>query len=90
MSHVEIRDLGAPEAVVSYPLRTSSQVRLAETVVTRHLLQPGWSWEEHTRCRSLTSRPAYINSPECGSLAGPASGQASGVRRRTATVTRCG
>jgi hypothetical protein len=49
MSRVEIRDLGEPEAVVSYPLGTSSQVRLAETVVTRHLLQPGWTWEEHAR-----------------------------------------
>jgi class 3 adenylate cyclase len=49
MSRVEIRDLGEPEAVVSYPLGTSSQVRLAETVVTRHLLQPGWNWEEHAR-----------------------------------------
>jgi class 3 adenylate cyclase len=49
MSRVEVRDLGEPEAVVSYPLGTSSQVRLAETVVTHHVLQPGWSWEEHAR-----------------------------------------
>jgi class 3 adenylate cyclase len=49
MSRVEVRDLGEPEAVVSYPLGTSSQVRLAQTVVTRHVLQPGWSWEEHAR-----------------------------------------
>src|SRR5919198_1157418 len=49
MSRVEVRDLGEPEAVVSYPLGTSNQVRLAQTVVTRHVLQPGWSWEEHAR-----------------------------------------
>jgi class 3 adenylate cyclase len=49
LSRVDVRDLGEPEAVVSYPLGTSSQVRLAETVVTRHVLQPGWSWEEHAR-----------------------------------------
>jgi Adenylate and Guanylate cyclase catalytic domain len=49
MSRVGVRDLGEPEAVVSYPLGTSSQVRLAQTVVTRHVLQPGWSWEEHAR-----------------------------------------
>jgi class 3 adenylate cyclase len=49
MSRVEVRDLGEPEAVVSYPLGTSNQVRLAETVITRHVLQPGWSWEEHAR-----------------------------------------
>jgi class 3 adenylate cyclase len=49
MSRVEVRDLGEPEAVVSFPLGTSSQVRLAQTVVTRHVLQPGWSWEEHAR-----------------------------------------
>jgi class 3 adenylate cyclase len=49
MSRVEVRDLGEPEAVVSYPLGTSSQVRLGGTVVTRHVLQPGWSWEEHAQ-----------------------------------------
>src|SRR5207247_7871924 len=30
-------------------LGTANQVRLAHTVVTRHVLQPGWSWEEHAR-----------------------------------------
>jgi hypothetical protein len=49
MSRVEVRDLGEPEAVVSYPLGTSNQVRLAQTAITRHVLQPGWSWEEHAR-----------------------------------------
>jgi class 3 adenylate cyclase len=49
MSRLEVRDLGEPEAVVSYPLGTSNQVHLAQTVVTRHVLQPGWSWEEHAR-----------------------------------------
>jgi class 3 adenylate cyclase len=49
MSRVEVRDLGEPEAVVSSPLATSNQVRLAQTVITRHVLQPGWSWEEHAR-----------------------------------------
>jgi class 3 adenylate cyclase len=49
MSRVEVRDLGEPEAVVSYPLGASNQVRLAQTVITRHVLQPGWSWEEHAR-----------------------------------------
>jgi class 3 adenylate cyclase len=49
MSRLEVRDLGDPEAVVSYPLGTSNQVRLAQTVVTRHVLQPGWSWEEHAQ-----------------------------------------
>jgi class 3 adenylate cyclase len=49
MSRLEVRDLGEPEAVVEYPLGTSNQVRLAQTVVTRHVLQPGWSWEEHAR-----------------------------------------
>ncbi|HEY7003824.1 MAG TPA: adenylate/guanylate cyclase domain-containing protein, partial [Gaiellaceae bacterium] len=49
MSPVEVRDLGEPEAVVSHPLGASSQVRLAGTVVTRHVLQPGWSWEEHDK-----------------------------------------
>ena len=49
MSPVEVRDLGEPEAVVTGPLGDSFQVRLAGTVVTRHVLQPGWSWEEHAQ-----------------------------------------
>ncbi len=49
MSPVEVRDLGEPEAVVTYPLGATYQVRLAETVVSRHVLQPGWSWEAHAQ-----------------------------------------
>lgn len=49
MSRVEVRDLGEPEAVVSYPLGETSQVRLARTVISHHVLQPGWSWEEHAQ-----------------------------------------
>ena len=49
MSRVDVRDLGEPEAVVTYPLGASSQVRLGGTVVTRHVLQPGWSWVEHAQ-----------------------------------------
>jgi class 3 adenylate cyclase len=49
MTGVEVRDLGDPEAVVSDRLATSNQVRLAQTVITRHVLQPGWSWEEHAK-----------------------------------------
>ena len=49
MSRVEVRDLGAPEAVVTYPLGATYQVRLAATVVSHHFLQPGWSWEEHAQ-----------------------------------------
>jgi len=45
VSPVEVRDLGDPEAVVTFPLGASHQVRLAGTVVTRHVLQPGWRWE---------------------------------------------
>ena len=49
MSGVEIRDLGEPEAVVTYPLGATYQVRLAGTVVSRHVLQPGWSWQAHAQ-----------------------------------------
>lgn len=49
MSRVEVRDLGEPEAVIRYPLGASYQVRLAGTVVSRHVLQPGWSWEAHAQ-----------------------------------------
>ena len=34
---------------MTYPLGASHQVHLAGTVVTRHVLQPGWSWETHAR-----------------------------------------
>jgi class 3 adenylate cyclase len=46
---LEVRDLGEPEAISTYTLGASYQVRLAGTVVTRHVLQPGWNWEEHAR-----------------------------------------
>ncbi|HYJ61334.1 MAG TPA: cupin [Actinomycetota bacterium] len=49
MNRVVVRDLGEPEAVVSYPLGETSQVRLAHTVISRHVLQPGWSWAEHAK-----------------------------------------
>jgi class 3 adenylate cyclase len=49
VTSVEVRDLGKPEVVISDELSTSTQVRLAQTVVTRHVLQPGWSWEEHAK-----------------------------------------
>jgi len=48
-SRVEVRDLDEPEAVVGGPLGATNQVRLAGTVVSRHVLQPGWSWEEHSK-----------------------------------------
>jgi class 3 adenylate cyclase len=44
-----VRDLEEPEAVVSDPLGVTNQVRLAGTVISRHVLQPGWSWEEHSK-----------------------------------------
>lgn len=34
---------------MSGPLGATGQVRLAQTVVSRHVLQPGWRWEEHAR-----------------------------------------
>jgi class 3 adenylate cyclase len=46
---VEVRDLRHPEAVVAYPLGENRQVRLAGTVVSQIVLQPGWSWQEHAR-----------------------------------------
>jgi class 3 adenylate cyclase len=55
MTRLEVRDLDEPEAVVSHPLGTSNQVRLAQTVITRHVLRPGWSWEEHEKPRVGTS-----------------------------------
>ena len=58
MTRVEVRDLGEPEAVVTYPLGATYQVRLAGTVVSHHVLQPGWSWEEHAQPEAGT--------PSCG------------------------
>jgi class 3 adenylate cyclase len=49
VSGIEVRDLGDPEAVIDQMLGVSHQVRLAGTVVTKHVLQPGWSWEEHAK-----------------------------------------
>jgi class 3 adenylate cyclase len=49
VSPVEVRDFGEPEAVVTYPLGATYQVRLAGTVVSRHVLQAGWSWEAHAQ-----------------------------------------
>jgi class 3 adenylate cyclase len=49
VTSVEVRDLGKPDVVISDELSASTQVRLAQTVVTRHVLQPGWSWEEHAK-----------------------------------------
>ncbi len=49
MRGVEVRALGEPEAVVSYALGATYQVRLAQTVISRHVLQPGWSWKEHAQ-----------------------------------------
>ena len=48
-SSVEVRNLGEPEAVVTYPLGENRQVRLAGTVVSRIVLQPGWNWREHAQ-----------------------------------------
>src|SRR5918992_370856 len=45
----EVKDLGSPEAVQTYPLGETQQVRLAGTVVSRIVLQPGWSWLEHAQ-----------------------------------------
>jgi class 3 adenylate cyclase len=55
VSRVEIRDLGEPEAVVTYPLGATYQVRLAGTVVSHHVLQPGWSWEAHAQPEAGTA-----------------------------------
>jgi class 3 adenylate cyclase len=49
VSRVEIRDLSEPEAVITYPLGATYQVRLAGTVVSHHVLQPGWSWQAHAQ-----------------------------------------
>ena len=49
MSRLEIRDLSEPEAVVTYAHGATSQVRLAGTVVSHHVLQPGWRWETHAQ-----------------------------------------
>lgn len=57
MSRVEVRDLGEPEAIVSNPLGATYQVRLAQTVISRHVLQPGWSWVKHAQ--------SSVGTPSC-------------------------
>ena len=41
--------------MVTYPLGATYQVRLAGTVVSHHVLKPGWSWEEHARPEAGTA-----------------------------------
>ncbi len=55
MNRVEVRDLGEPEAVIRYPLGATYQVRLAGTVVSHHVLQPGWNWEAHAQSQVGTA-----------------------------------
>ena len=52
---VEVSDFGEPEAVVRFPLGVTYQVRIAGTVISRHVLQPGWSWEEHAKPQAGTN-----------------------------------
>jgi class 3 adenylate cyclase len=40
--------------VVSYPLGETHQVRLAGTVISRIVLQPGWTWLEHAQATAGT------------------------------------
>jgi class 3 adenylate cyclase len=47
MPRIEVRDLRDPEEIVTYPFGVNHQVRLAGTVVSLDVQQPGWSWQEH-------------------------------------------
>jgi class 3 adenylate cyclase len=49
VGRVEVRNLGEPDEVVTYPLGRNEQVRLAGMVISRDVHQPGWSWEQHVR-----------------------------------------
>jgi hypothetical protein len=60
VSPVEVRDLGEPEAVVTYPLGATNQVRLAGTVVSRHALQPGGAGRHTPSRRSAPPRASCI------------------------------
>jgi class 3 adenylate cyclase len=51
-----VHDLGTPEATVPYPLGETRQVRLAGTVISRIVLEAGWSWLEHAQ--SLAGTPS--------------------------------
>lgn len=55
VGRLETRDLSEPEAVVTYALGATSQVRLAGTVVSHHVLQPGWRWETHAQAEAGTA-----------------------------------
>lgn len=58
ISGIEIGDLSRPEAMVSYPLGETHQVRLAGTVISRIVLQSGWNWLEHAQ--------PMVGTPSCG------------------------
>jgi len=57
VAEIHRRNLGSPDEHVEYPLGGTDEVHLAELVVGRSRLQPGWRWSEHIR--------PIIGTPHC-------------------------
>jgi class 3 adenylate cyclase len=49
MATVEVGDFDEPVDTVTYPFGVNHRVRLAGTIVSRDVHQPGWSWKEHVQ-----------------------------------------
>lgn len=49
MGNIEVRSLDDPDEVVAFDHGRSHVVRLAGTLVSRDVHEPGWTWEDHIR-----------------------------------------
>jgi class 3 adenylate cyclase len=49
MGRIEVKDLSAPDEVITFELGISHQVRIGGTIVSRDTHQPGWTWWDHIR-----------------------------------------
>ena len=49
MGKIEVKDLSAPDEVITFERGISHQVRIGGTIVSRDIHQPGWTWWDHIR-----------------------------------------
>jgi class 3 adenylate cyclase len=49
MGKIEVKDLSAPDEVITFERGISHQVRIGGTLVSRDTHQPGWTWMDHIR-----------------------------------------
>ena len=49
MGKIEVKDLSAPDEVVTFERGISHQVRIGGILVSRDIHQPGWTWWDHIK-----------------------------------------